>query len=797
MFKNFLKIAFRQLRKNRFYATISISGLALSMACCLLMLVYLQSEWTYDQHHHQPEQVYRVVFDNYLGQGAYATTPLPIAPALGAEIPDIKATTRLAKGLKTLTRYQDKQFFETLAFIDTGFTEVFSLDLIRGDRETMLTQPKSVLISESYAQKYFGDANPIGKTLEIGSSGELYSTVTAVFRGFPQNSTIQFDVALPFSTFAEVYGTPGLWQQMPGNYTFVRLNENTSLATTESKLAPFVKNHVAEQLPDWEKNYQLALQPLLDIHLHSGYGRESHSGNLKTLYLLGLIALMVLLIAGINYVNYTTARFSKRAREVGIRKIIGADRKTLIGQFMLETLLTTVLAGSIAFALAQVLLPGFSLVSGQHFQASHLHQPWFYAATTTVMVLVGLIAGIFPALFLSGFRPIEALKGTFHQVSTTNFSRKGLVVLQFTSSVTLLVATLVVWQQMDFVRESIRPEVNEQVGVFQVNSKLSDQFQTLKDELMQVAGVEQVAGGSNVATFTGDSWPVRRDQNSVKVQTENYAIQGNFLATMGYELLAGRNLGEERNSDVEAAFILNEAAVKALGFASPEAALEERLLFGSSNPKEGRVVGVIRDFHFQSFHDQVAPAVIQYAPYEWMRSQFVAVRFQSDKTERLQSAVKEIVDSLDPNWHADLQFLDEHFMELHQNDMQQGRIFGAFALLAIFISCLGLLGLATFAAEQRTKEIGIRKVLGASMAVIFSMLSADFLRLVVLAFILAVPISWYLMNNWLEGFTYRIDLSPWMFLLAGLSAILVALIAVSFQSLKAAVANPVDSLRSE
>lgn len=797
MFRNFLKIAFRQLGKNRFYATISISGLALSMACCLLMLVYLQSEWSYDQHNEEPDRIYRLVFDNYLGQGRYATTPLPIAPALGQDIPEIKATTRVARGLKTLTRFEDKQFFETLAFIDTGFADVFSLDFIRGDRHSALNQPQAVIISERFAEKYFGDADPLGKTLEMGSSGDLYSTVSGVFRDFPQNATVQFDLAVPFSTYERAYGPPNLWQQMPGNYTFFRLADNTSIAAVEDKLVDFTGKHMEEQLLDWRQNYQLAVQPLLDVHLYSDYGKESTSGNLKTLYLLGFIAVLVLIIAGINYVNYTTARFSKRAKEVSIRKIIGADRQALIGQFMLETLLTTALAGIVAVSLALLLLPGFNQVAGKSFHALHLNQPWFYAAALGIVLFVGLVAGIFPALFLSGFQPIDILRGRFRQLSTANLSRKGLVVTQFTASVTLLVATFVVWKQMEFVRASVRPESSEQVGVFQINSKLSEQFQTLREELLQVPGVEEVAGGSNVATFTGDSWPMQLDLNSPKVQTENYAIQGDFLKTMDYEIIAGRSLDPDRSSDLAGAFVLNEAAVRALGFSSPEEALGKSALFGGSNKKQGQVVGVIKDFHFQSFHEKVNPAVIQFPPYDWMKSLFIAVRFQSDRTERLQSAVKEIVTQLDPTWHADLQFLDEHFMQLHQNDMQQGRIFGAFALLAIFISCLGLLGLVTFAAEQRTKEIGIRKVLGASMAGIFRMLSVDFLRLVLIAFLLAVPISWYLMNNWLEGFTYRIDIPVGIFLIAGLSALLIALAAVSFQSLKAALANPVKSLRSE
>lgn len=798
MQKNFFKIAFRQLWNNRFYAGISISGLALSMACCLLMVLYLQNEWRYDQHNPEPERIYRLVFDNYLGQGKFATTPLPIGPAFGADIPEVAATSRVAHGLRTLARYEDKRFFESLTFIDTGFAEVFSMPLVRGDISKALNEPNTLLISESYARKYFGDSDPIGKTLDLGSTGSLNSTVTGVFKDFPQNATVHFDLALPFSTFEKVYGPTNLWQQMPGNYTFFRLADHVSIENITAKLSAFTEQHMASQLDDWQENYQLAAQPLLDIHLSADYGRESSSGNVKTLYLLGLIALLVLIIAAINYVNYTTARFSRRAKEVSIRKVMGAGRQQLIRQFMSETLLTTFLAGIAAIFVAQFFLPGFNTIAGKTFPTAVIYQSWFLAAAAGIALLVGLGAGIFPALFLSGFQPLEALKGKFQQLSMANLSRKGLVVAQFTASVSLLVATLVVWRQMNYVRDSIRPESTEQVAVFQVNGKLSEQFNTLRQQLLQIAGVQAVSGGSNVATFTGDSWPMQRDLNSPRVQTENYAIQGDFVQTMGYELIAGRNLDEELQSDLTAAYVLNETAVKALGFESPDAALGERLLFGGGQEKKnGQIMGVIRDFHFQSFHDKVEPAVIQFAPYDWMRSQFVALRFQPDRAQQLQSAVTKVVAGLDPSWHTDLQFLDEHFMALHQKDVQQGQIFGAFAALAIFISCLGLLGLVTFAAEQRTKEIGIRKVLGASIASIFRLLSVDFLRLVLLAILLAVPISWYLMNNWLESFSYRIVISPAIFVAAGISAIGIALLAVSFQSLKAALANPVKSLRSE
>ncbi|MCB0633967.1 MAG: ABC transporter permease, partial [Lewinella sp.] len=752
---------------------------------------------SYDQHNKDADRIYRLVFENYLGQGKFATTPLPVGPAIKEDLPEVAGMTRIAQGLKTLTRFENNRFFETLTFVDTDLAEVFTLDFLQSDPQTALNEPNSLLISESYAKKYFGDTDPIGKTLEIGTSGALNSTVTGVFEDLPENATVQFNLALPFSTFEKVYGPADLWQQMPGNYTYIRLADQSSLTALNEKLPAFTESHMADQMEDWRQNYQLSVQPLLNIHLHSDYGRESSNGNVKTLYLLAMIAFLVLIIAVINYVNYSTARFSQRAREVSIRKVVGAGRKSLVIQFIGEALLTTTLAGIVAVMLAQGVLPGFNLISGKTFSPADLYQPWFFAAALGTVLLVGLAAGAFPAFFLSGFHPMDAIKGKFREMSMAGFSRKGLVVAQFTASVTLVVATMIVWRQMDFVRSQIRPESSEQVAVFQVNGKLSEQFSTLQQELMQIAGVEAVAGGSNIATFTGDSWPVTRQANGPRVQTENYAIQGDFVSTMGYELIAGRNLDPNLQSDIDGAYILNETAVKSLGFASPQAALEEQLLFGGDELKKGTIVGVIRDFHFASFHEKVEPALLQFAPYDWMRSQFVAVRFQPERVTQLREAVSEIVNSLAPNWHAELHYLDENFMQLHEKDVQQGRIFGAFALLAIFISCLGLIGLVTFAAERRAKEIGIRKVLGASVASIFKLLSSDFLRLVFIAFLIAVPISWYAMNNWLEGFTYRIDISAGVYIWAGIGALGIALFAMSWQSLKAALANPVESLRSE
>ena len=797
MFYNTIKIAIRYLWNNPFYSFIGIVGLSIAISSSLLMLVYLSSELNYDRFNESPEQIYRVVFDNYLELGPYATSPLPVGPALQTDFPEIQAMTRISTGFNSLVKFDNHKFFENLAFVDTGLSQVFKLSFIAGDSATALSAPNQLIISETYANKYFGDQDPLGKTLQIGSSGSLNSIVSGVFRDFPQNSHIRFDIALPFTTFEKVWGPPNLWQQMPSNYSYVRIKEKAEIGILQSKLPAFAEKHVGNQLENWQENYQLALQPLLDIHLYSDYNREKGKGDLKSLYLLGFIAFLVLLIAIINYINYATARFTKRIKEVSIRKIVGANRWHLISQFIGETFLTVLIAGLLAIGLAELFLPVFNLAAGKSYQQGDLHTWTFYVAIGVLIPFVSIVAGLFPALFLAGFQPGDTLRGKFARLSVAHLSRKGLIVVQFTASIALLTATLVVWKQMNFVRDSIRPQKDEQIAVIQVNNNISEKYEALRQEILNLAGVQSVSGGSNVPTFYGDSWPVRLDLNSKPVQMENYAVKDDFLETMGYEMITGRPLSSKLASDVESGFILNETAVSLLGFSNADSALGKRIYWGSSQKKEGYVIGVIKDFHFQSLHNEVAPALLQFAPYDWMNVQFVGIRFLSDNVRSLRTGIANVVESIDPAWHADLKMLDDNFVKLHQKDLQLGRVFGLFAGLAIFTSCMGLLGLAAFAAARRTREIGIRKVLGATEKGIIELLSKDFLRLVFLALLIATPIAWYSMQQWLNSFVYKIDIKWWYFAITGILALFIAALTVGWQALKVARSSPVDALRTE
>lgn len=798
MITNFFKIAFRQVRKNLVFSTISIVGLSVAIASAILLLVYIRGEWSYDRFNEDPEEIYRVVFDQYMNTGNYASTPLPVGPALETFFPEVASMTRLSTGFNSLVRSGEHTFFEDIAFVDSGFVNIFNLKYVNGDPVDALAAPNQLLISESIATKYFGDTDPLGKVLEVGSSGNFNATIKAVFQDFPQESHIRFDMAMPFSTLEKIYGkeSTSLWRQMPSNYTYVRLKDMANVDNLRSKLPDFVQKNVGGELEEYEK-YELNLQALLDIHLFSTYGRESDRGSLTTLYLLGLIGLLLIIIAGINYINYSIAGFSRRIKELSVRKVMGASRLSLIKQFLGETLFVVMLAGLLGMVLAEVFLPLFNQISGKNFEVAALRNGSVYLALATALPFLCLMAGLFPSFFLTGFKLSEAMKGKVSKFSIANFSRKGLVVAQFSVSIGLIVGTLVVWNQMEFIREKIRPRANEQVAVFKINSELSKRFATLSQSLLEFPGIMSVAGGSNMPSFYGDSWPVHRPGADQPIQTENYAIQGDYLNTMGYQLLAGRFLNPNSSEDVNRGFVLNRQAVRALQFSSPEEAIGEPISWGGENKKEGIIIGVIEDFYFNSLKDEVKPAIIQFAPYDWMKSQFLAVRFFPSREEGLVTHIQKTVEDIDPKWHAAVTYLDENFMEVHQKDIQLGRVFSAFACLALLISCMGLFGLVAFATVRRTKEIGIRKVLGASVLNIVELISKEFLILVLIAMIVVLPISWYGMHRWLENFVYHIPLRPWVFLQAGLVAILVAMMTIGYQSIRAALADPVNSLRDE
>jgi putative ABC transport system permease protein len=796
---NFL-LAFRKIVRHKFYSLLSLIGLSLGIAAFAFISIYLQDELTYDHYHSKSKRIYRLVFDNYLDLGSFATTPLPVGPAIASDLAQVEAMTRVSQGFRSLVRKGENEFFETIAFVDSGLFEVFDLQLIHGDAATCLTKPNQAIISASYAHKYFGEDNPIGQTLEIGSSGSLNSVVSGVFADLPGNSTLQLDFALPFLTFEKVWGPADLWRQMPANYTYVALTPEAHPDKVIELLPDFAKRHMAQQIDDWSEQYRLNLEPLHDIHLRSAYGRQNTAGmgDMASIRIFGGIALLILLIACINYINSATARFGQRIREHGIRKVIGASRRQLIASSMLETFALCLLSGLLAVGIMQVLLPVFNEVSGKAFDHSDLLSPGFGIFLFVIILMVSLLSGLIPAIFFSSFRPQDAVMGRMGKVHFADRSRKALIVTQFASSAVLIVATITIYGQMNYIRDSLRPGDDTQVAVFPINDEIHERYDLLNNRLSNVPGVISISAASNVPSFYGDSWPVSISADGEgAVQMENFAIEEDFIETMGYELVAGRPLTRERATDVSSGYLLNERAVKMLEFETPDDALGTTLYWGGENKKRGQVVGVLRDFHFASLKNEIEPALVQFSPREWMTNNFVVLRIRPQDYGQIYRAVAAEVDRIDASWALDLKFLDDNFLAFHQRDMQQGRLVASFSILAILLSCLGLAGLSVFAAEQRKKELGVRKILGASVSQLATLLSNEFTRLVLVGLLMAIPLSWWILREWLDNFAYRIDFPVWSIPVTAVVIMIIAYMAIGYQSLLAARRNPVHALRQE
>jgi len=730
--------------------------------------------------------------------GGQATTPLPIGPALKQQMPEVKNVARIDYNDSYLTKYENKEYFEPISFADEDVFKIFSFPLVEGDPNTALKEPNSIVISEQMARKYFGNEDPLNKILKIGSTGSLNSTVKGVFKNLPQNSQLQFNCLVSFATMNKLGWTTNLWDQMPGNYTYVLLNNANDAKKFAAKLPGFVQHNEVQKL-NKDLSYNLILQPLKDIHLKSHLqGELPGAGDISYIYLFAAIAFIILLIACINFINFATANAIKRAKEIGVRKVIGAKRSQLIKQFLSESFLTYLLATMLALLLAQLLLPVFNYVSGKSFVLTDIMQPIIIAGLIIIGVIAGLIAGLFPAWSISQLSSLDALKGKINNTGSKITLRKALVTVQFMASLALMVAAGVVYRQMQYIRQQTALSQGEQVIVFPVNNAIVQKYDALKNQLLTNSKIVDVTATTNAPGFTVDGWPVRLTENSPAVQTENFVTDADFLRTMNISLLAGRSLNENNASDVKNGFVLNETAVHELGFKNIDDAIGKTILWGGGDDKKrGSILGVVKDFHFRSLHEKIAPALLQFSPYDWMTYNYVLIKLQPGNFNSTIDFVRKTVATFDAGWLVDYKFFDENFESLHKKDQRQGEIFAAFAIIAILISCLGLLGLTIYATQQRVKEIGIRKVLGASVASIVSLLSKDFIRLILIAACIAFPVAWWAMNKWLEDFAYRINIGWSVFVTAGIAVVLIALVTVSFQAIKAAVANPVESLRTE
>jgi putative ABC transport system permease protein len=794
MFKNYFKIAVRNLLKSKLYSFINLSGLALGLACGMIILLYAQDELSYDRFYENANRTYRLLLESE-GFGKHANTPPALAAAVKNDYAEVRHLTRVFRHwFSPLIAHEQKGFIEeNFFFVDDDFFQVFSLPFIKGDRQALIA-PGSVVITESMAQKYFGDQDPIGKTFTYNTKTEF--KVTGVLRPSPHNMHFHPDFLASISSLPQVMWPTVLdsWT-MNSLKTYVVLNEKASAAALQEKMADFYRRHRGEN-----NRSTLYLQPVTDIHLRSQLPNEIEANSdIRYVYLLFAIALIILIIAGINYVNLATARSASRAKEVGLRKVVGAQRSHLVRQFLGESVLLSLAALLLAIVVIELFLPYINQFTGKKLALGFAGNNWSVFGFLSIALFIGLVAGSYPAFFLSGFQPAKVLKGKFDAGSVGGtLLRKGLVVVQFAASIALMIGTLVIFKQLDYFRSAKLGFNREQVIVVPVQDEaVSQQLQTMRNEFLRNTQVLAV-GAANAYPGKGHASDDVRWEGAAANQFLAMAVNWidyDLPATLGLELVTGRNFSREFETDANDAVLLNEAAVKAIGWNSPAAAIGKKVFAaGVDRPEGRRVIGVIRDFHFQSLHHHLEPLVL----YPQLSNlAFLLIRIRPDDIAGTLAALQSQWTKISDRQPFIYSFLDEDFGKLYKSEQRWSQTMGYAAVVAILIAGLGLFGLASFMVERRKKEISVRKVLGASVFGVMGLLAKEFIKPVFLASVLASPVAYFAMNKWLQNFAYRIDLGWWMFALAGGLALIVALLTVSAQAIKTALANPVDSLRYE
>jgi putative ABC transport system permease protein len=814
MIRTYLKIAWRNLRKSKLFSSINVFGLSVGMACCMLLLLYINSELSFDRHHEFANEIYLLRSENtYNGELMdNPRAPSPYAQAMKAEFPEVVQATRVWQNFlekETLLRVKDanntlKAFNEESGYqVDSTFFDVFTYQFLEGDARTALDGAHSVVLSEALAQKLFGNVPALNKTIQIGGvagSNENFQ-VTGVYRDESRRSHID----APYFLSLQAGWVGSFLRERPQDfsnnnmfYTYLRMQPGTDVGKLEKKLPAFIEKYARKDLKLAGADKKMALLSVKDIHLFDKIDTIlTPTSSVTYLYVLGSIALFTLLLACINFMNLATARSVKRAAEVGMRKVMGAQRGGLIGQFLGESMVLTLLALLVAIVLVLMLLPAFDQLSGKVLDFSDLLQPKIVAACLGLALLTGLVAGSYPAFYLSVFNPLDVLKGKFVNSASATLLRRGLVVFQFVISIGLVVATIVIQEQMKFMRDQPLGFNKDQQIVLPLRSDQSRKaYQALRNELLQSS---QISGAAGTGYYPGilnpsDMGLHRPDQsgNEVAITKTNW-VSPEFMDMMGFKVVAGRMLSKEFMGDTaNQTIVVNEATLRK--FAIPlDKAIGQKL---ANNSRSFEIVGVVKDFHFADLHKVIEPYAFFLDPSTSGFNYLIAHVNTADMGTVLpfiESKWKTLV----PDEPFRYSFLNEDFQKNYDADARTARIVNVFTLISIIISCLGLFGLTTFEAQQRIKEIGVRKVLGASVASIVALLSKDFVKLVLAAIVLATPLTWYAMNQWLQDFAYKTDIEWWVFALAGLVAVGIALLTVSFQSVKAAMTNPVKSLRSE
>jgi putative ABC transport system permease protein len=793
MLKNYFKIAFRNLWRHRVFSGINILGLAVGMTACFLIFLYVRFELSYDKFHSKGDRIYRIICDiktptETMKPGGPSWA---VGPHLMGGFPQVEATVRTTDD-EILVRKGNIKFQEKKSlFADSSFFQVFDFKLIKGNPRTALNEPLNIVFSESAVKKYFGNTDPIGQTVLLTGDG-FTAKVTGVMKDIPENSMIQADMLVSMNTLTRKLN-PRLDDQWGnyGNRTYVLLKPGTNAVVFEKQIPAFLEKMNGTEMKELNMYPTLILEKFPEAYLHSNRN-DSNSGSIKNVYIFSVVAVFILLIACFNFINLTTARSAERAKEVGIRKVVGAGRRQLTAQFIGESIMVCLIAFILTLATAAILLPSFNQLAGKTLSKGVFDNMKFIGILFLSSIGIGLLAGVYPALVLSSFKPVTVLKGRFATGTRGIVLRKGLVISQFTISIALIISTIIVYLQMNFMRSQDLGFSKDQMMVVNSNGDPArDAFIHAVEGLPNVKSVSMsssVPGGGNMGAYS----KIQNVKGVMQIANlDLYFVDFDYLKQFNIKMAAGRMFSRQFMTDTTQAMILNESAVKSFGYRSAQDAVGRDF---NQWGRQGKIIGVMKDFHFKSLQEEIKPLSMRIEP---NGCSLVSIKVSGTSLPSTISAIESKWNTLIPARPFSYFFLDEFFDEQYKSEQRFGKLFLNFAILAIIISCLGLLGLASYSTMQRTREIGIRKVLGATIPNIVNLLSKDFLTLVGIAIIIASPIAYFAMHKWLNDFAYRIPISWWIFVAAAVAATIIAILTVSFQAIKAAVANPVKSLRTE
>jgi len=797
MFKNYLKTALRHLWKNKTSSAINIVGLTVGLTCCLLIALYIRHELSYDNFEKKGKRIARVIMEYQFAGSSASTkgnfTSVRVAPVLKRNFPEVESSIKMTR-YERVIHYKEKMINEKkFMYADSTFFDIFSFPLLKGDSHFALAGPRKVIVTESAAKKYFGDEDPIGKLLQVSSDTDLYQ-VTGMIKDCPSNSQISFDFLASFSSLDIPKDAEDTYWD--ANYvTYLLLKNEASMAGLQAKLPAFMKKEMAGQ----GATINMSLEPFSKIHLYSPYDAFESNNNITYIYILAAVALLILIIAGSTYINLSTARSIERAREVGVRKVIGAGKRQLFWQFIGESGVLCLVAAFLSIAISIVLLPTFNQLTGKQLHAAALFSIPFLAFSLVVSIGISVVAGSYPALILAKFQPVKVLKGAFKNTGSGQWLRKSLIVFQFVISVFLIISTLIIQKQLYFIQHKKLGYDRGHVLVLPMNDKMLANIELIKQELRSDPDVISVSrcfrspieggGGYNMRSAT-----MPEDQ---QMNVTASPIDEDFVKTMGLQIIAGSDLAPQDIKDASAGdwdkniyhFILNESAARQLGW-SPQEAVNKKMYMG---PRAGFVKGVVKDFHFETLHNPIKPFIL----FTEFRGRELLLKLSGRHLQQTLSFLENKWKVLVPDRPFEYRFLDDDYNKLYNAEIRLGKIMNLFSGIAILLACLGLFGLSSYAAQQRIKEIGIRKVLGASVKSITIALSKDFVRLAIVAIVIAIPVAWWATNKWLQDFSYRANINWSLYVAAALMTILLSIVTVCFQAIKAAITNPVKSLRTE